>query len=269
MEQIEAERGRLQLSRTAQQRGQLGRAQLSACEEVARQGEECTFRLVSLRVLTWNLKHGRAVPSAGRDLFNEFCAALAGWEWEVALLQEVPPWWPGELGARLGAQQRMVLTSRNFGLAARRALAIRWPDAIKSNGGGCNAVLVRGGAGIVEHRTLRLTRLPERRWLLGVRLTSGLWVGTLHLTGGNESAAAREGRAAADAMLAWASGPGPVVLGGDFNLNALTLPGFALAGGFQVDHVFAHGLDVVAGPHVLDRGQLSDHAPVLVSLAVS
>ena len=57
---------------------------------------------MSLRVLTWNLKHGRAVPPAGRDLFDEFAAALAGWEWDVALLQEVPPWWPAPLARRLG-----------------------------------------------------------------------------------------------------------------------------------------------------------------------
>ena len=47
-----------------------------------------------MRVLTWNLFHGRAVPPAGRDLRGEFAAALAGWDWDVALLQEVPPWWP-------------------------------------------------------------------------------------------------------------------------------------------------------------------------------
>ena len=53
-----------------------------------------------LRVLTWNLMHGRARPSAGRDLRPEFTAALAGWEWDVALLQEVPPWWPEPLARR-------------------------------------------------------------------------------------------------------------------------------------------------------------------------
>ena len=37
-----------------------------------------------MRVLTWNLKHGRAVPSAGRDLFDEFAAALGGWDWDLA-----------------------------------------------------------------------------------------------------------------------------------------------------------------------------------------
>ena len=55
---------------------------------------------MQLRVLTWNLMHGRSVPPAGRDLRAEFTAALAGWEWDVALLQEVPPWWPPAARAR-------------------------------------------------------------------------------------------------------------------------------------------------------------------------
>src|SRR5438477_11684755 len=33
------------------------------------------WRELSLRVLTWNLLHGRAVPSAGRELFDQFAAA--------------------------------------------------------------------------------------------------------------------------------------------------------------------------------------------------
>ena len=82
-----------------------------------------------MRVLTWNLLHGRSVPPAGRDLFDEFADALAGWEWDVALLQEVPPWWPPALGVRLDADERLVLTSRNALLPARRAVATRWPDA--------------------------------------------------------------------------------------------------------------------------------------------
>ncbi|MBV9605889.1 MAG: hypothetical protein JO027_12300, partial [Solirubrobacterales bacterium] len=106
---------------------------------------------MALRVLTWNLLHGRSVPGAGRDLFEEFCAALASWEWDVALLQEVPPWWPPALGARLGADQRFVLTSRNGLLPVRRAIAVRWPDLIKSNGGGANAILARADA-VGEHR---------------------------------------------------------------------------------------------------------------------
>jgi endonuclease/exonuclease/phosphatase family metal-dependent hydrolase len=210
-----------------------------------------------LGALTWNLKHGRAVPSAGRDLFDEFAGALAAWSWDVALLQEVPPWWP----ARFGCAFALVLTSRNFGLPLRRALATRWPDVMKSNGGGCNAVLVRGRT-IVEHRSLRLAWLPERRWLIAVRLGDGLWVGNLHASGRGGAEPAR----AAAALRSWSDGA-PTVLGGDFNLGSLTLEGYEHAGGFDVDHVFARGLTAVAPVQVLDARPLSDHAPVLVWLA--
>ena len=74
-----------------------------------------------MRVLTWNLYHGRAVPPAGRDLLAEFAAALAGWDWDVALLQEVPPWWPPALARACDAQQRSALTSRNALPALRRS----------------------------------------------------------------------------------------------------------------------------------------------------
>jgi len=227
--------------------------------------------VVPLRVLTWNLKHGRSVPPAGRELFGEFAEALAGWDWEIALLQEVPPWWPALLGSRLGAGSARVLTSRNFGLAVRQAIAVRWPDAIKSNGGGSNAVLVRG-LDLVERRALRLTPVPERRWLLGVRVwgpgsaTGGVWVGNIHASGWPPRAAAREARRAARALTSWATAGEPIILGGDFNFEWVSLDGFAWAGGAEVDHVFARGLDRLAEPEVLDQGSLSDHPPVLVRL---
>jgi endonuclease/exonuclease/phosphatase family metal-dependent hydrolase len=211
-----------------------------------------------LRVLTWNLFHGRASPPAGRYLFDEFAAAIAGWEWDVALLQEVPPWWPAGLAARAGAEERSVLTSRNALLCLRRPVAVRWPDLIKSNGGGSNAILVRG-RGIVEHRIHRLGRWPERRWMHAVRLDSGVWVGNLHT-----EARADQGRAAAAALRSWAGGS-PAVLGGDFNVRDPALPGFTLAEGRGVDQVFTTG-EGTAATQVLERGRLSDHAPVLVSL---
>lgn len=212
-------------------------------------------------MLTWNLKHGRAVPSAGRDLFEEFAAALDRWDWDLALLQEVPPWWPLPLGNRLGAQSRLVLTSRNALLPVRRALAVRWPDLIKSNGGSCNAILVRGDA-IVEHRVRRLCLWPERRWVHAVRLhDAGMWVANLHAGG-----PMRDAVVAAESAVRWA-GAAPLVLGGDFNIRGLALEGFACAGGHEVDYVFVRGLSVARGADVLDRGRLSDHAPVAVTIA--
>jgi endonuclease/exonuclease/phosphatase family metal-dependent hydrolase len=221
---------------------------------------------VAWRVLTWNLKHGRAVPSAGRELLAEFIAALGGWEWDLALLQEVPPWWPARFATSLGAEQRLVLTSRNAGLALRRAAAVRWPDLIKSNGGGCNAILVRRGGPITAHRTRRLSLLPERRWVHGVRLerapdgAAGAWVCNLHT-----AADAAQGALAGAAALTWARGM-PIVLGGDFNVRDLAFEQFGHAGGHGVDHVFLHGLAAVGGAEVLDRGSLSDHAPVAVTV---
>jgi endonuclease/exonuclease/phosphatase family metal-dependent hydrolase len=220
--------------------------------------------LVALRVLTWNLMHGRSMPPAGRDLFEEFVEALGRWRWDVALLQEVPPWWPPTLARRLDAEDRLVLTSRNALLPLRQAIAIRWPDLIKSNGGGANAILVRSHP-VREHRARRLCWLPERRWVHAVRIDEPLWVANLHATVHDAPGAVRDGRLAAAAVLAWAAGE-PVILGGDFNVRRLSLDGFTYAGGHDVDHVFLSAVTAAGQVEVLDRGRLSDHAPVVVTV---
>ena len=158
----------------------------------------------------------------------------------MALLQEVPPWWPAALGARLGAEHRTVLTSRNAGLAVRRAIAVRWPDLIKSNGGGANAILARRDR-IVADRATRLCWLPERRWAHGVQLASGVWVVNLHATAGNAPAAVARfcARARVRAQL---GGGAPLVFGGDLNLRSPSLPGMSLVASRDVDHLFLDGL---------------------------
>lgn len=125
-----------------------------------------------MRVLVWNLFHGRAVPAAGRPLLHEFAAALARWEWDVALLQEVPPWWPPLLAQRCDADVRAALTSRNQALPLRRAIASRAPDRLKSNGGGANAILVRAPWTITAHGRRRLRIRPERRVVHAVRVAA-------------------------------------------------------------------------------------------------
>jgi endonuclease/exonuclease/phosphatase family metal-dependent hydrolase len=223
---------------------------------------------VHLRVLTWNLKHGRSVPPSGHELLDEFGAALEGWRWDVALLQEVPPWWAAPLARRLDSEHRYVLTSRNALPRLRHALARRWPEAMKSQGGGANAILARSDRIVAEAAEL-LTRTPERRVAHGVLLGCGVWVVNLHATAHDTGAAERDGATGAEAALRWAQGD-PLVFGGDFNLREPQWPGFAAAGGHDVDHLFTAGaVEPLRTPEVLDRGALSDHAPVAIDLRLT
>jgi len=95
-----------------------------------------------------------------------------------------------------------------------------------------------------------------------------VWVANLH--GGGPM---RDAVRAAKSVLAWADPDTPAVLGGDFNIRHPLLDGFQYIGGYSVDHVLARGLAPVGQPDVLergrpsDRGWLSDHAPVRITLA--
>jgi endonuclease/exonuclease/phosphatase family metal-dependent hydrolase len=220
-------------------------------------------------VLTWNLFHGRAVPPAGRDLLDEFSARLAAWSWDVALLQEVPPWWAPELARAADATAATALTSRNALLPVRRMLARRWPDALKSNGGGSNAILARGD--LVEVRTVRLRTRPERRVAQLARLEGGTCVANYHASTTPPRATAELARLW-ELALDFAAGA-PLVLAGDLNLRAPAAPADAVhAAARDVDHVFARELRVSGPASLLDRslpsgGELSDHPPLRVELS--
>jgi endonuclease/exonuclease/phosphatase family metal-dependent hydrolase len=184
----------------------------------------------------------------------------------------VPPWWPPTLAARAGAQQCTALTSRNALLTLRRAVAERRPELIKSNGGGCNAILAR--AAIAEHRSLRLRVWPERRVAQLARLADGTCIVNFH-------GSARAGLAAAelerlwDGALAWA-GEEPLIVGGDLNLRSPVAPARDIlhVAARDVDHLFARGLTALGAARQLERRvplalgevELSDHIPLVVSL---
>jgi endonuclease/exonuclease/phosphatase family metal-dependent hydrolase len=216
----------------------------------------------SVRVLIWNLFHGRAVPPAGRPLLAEYAATIAGWEWDVALLQEVPPWWPPILAAKAGGEHRTELTSRNSLLPVRRAVASRAPDVLKANGGGANAILAR--VPVAGYRHVELTRRPERRVAHGIRLGDGGWVVNLHATLRPKT---RTRDDVARAVATWADAE-RLVIGGDFNLRRIDGVGLEHIGGHGVDHVLARGWRR-ASAGVLDAGPLSDHRPVLFGLELT
>ena len=223
-----------------------------------------------MQVITWNLFHGRALPERPEYLYDEFLEAISGWDWDVLMLQECPPWWPKKFARALGADYRKVRTSRNLGLPARRAFATWRPDIIKANGGGCNAILVREQT-IVAHRTKRIRYIPERRAMHGVQLDSGLWICNMHLQGARShlrrpNYIVETVRAGVYGMR-WAGDDAPIVLGGDFNVSIPPLVGYEHIPGHRgVDQLFVRNLEFSGKAGVLDRGTLSDHRPVCANI---
>lgn len=234
---------------------------------------------MQLRVLSWNLFHGRDFPpdpalrtwrskvfridernathlQVNRGLLPEFAAVLAGADWDLALLQECPPRWATPLARATGAEAHLVLTSRNSLGAIRAALAAANPDLIASNEGGSNLTLVRPAAGPVAVRAqLELRREPERRAAVVTRLAAGAVVANLHTSTADALAESELLHAARESM-ALAEGDA-VILGGDFNVRpdrspvfaALVDLGFSSPGdGRAIDHVLARGLKVVDPP---------------------
>jgi endonuclease/exonuclease/phosphatase family metal-dependent hydrolase len=248
---------------------------------------------IVVRVLTWNLFHGRDLPAEvdyKRSLHAEFAALLARFEWDLALLQEAPPRWFNELAFATGAQGRMVKTSRNQLGFLRGWIADRRPDLIKSGEGGSNQTLFRPPWRLAAERRLTLARLPERRRMLWLRLERPdgrtLCVANLHASAHKPARAAQELVRAAHAARAW-SGEHPLLLGGDFNVRPSEQPWLfeqLAADGFSdptgdklIDHLLVRGARVVEPPRQLaaerrevraggaEHVRLSDHAVVVAS----
>jgi endonuclease/exonuclease/phosphatase family metal-dependent hydrolase len=241
-----------------------------------------------MRVLSWNLYHGRDFPpdaalftwrsrllrtternqthvQVNRPLLNEFAGWLAASDWDVALLQEAPPRWFRELCGRTASSGARALTSRNVLPSAQRLLADANPDLLASWEGGSNQLLVRHPGRIAEQRRMTLTRRPERRRMLWARveLPGGgkVCFANLHASAGLPAKATAEVLAAAAAAIEWSEGD-PLVFGGDLNLRPARDPfpfvelreRFGLAeptGPNAIDHLLARGLEPVERPRRL------------------
>jgi endonuclease/exonuclease/phosphatase family metal-dependent hydrolase len=140
---------------------------------------------------------------------------------------------------------------------------------MKSNGGGSNAVLVRGR--IADDSAIRLRTWPERRVVQLLRLGDGSAVVNYHASSRAERAREELARLR---VLAWARGD-PLVLAGDLNLRSPVLAGdFDHVARRDVDHVFVRGYRAPRPPLLLPRDAvvggrevlLSDHVPILVEL---
>jgi endonuclease/exonuclease/phosphatase family metal-dependent hydrolase len=250
-----------------------------------------------MRVLSWNLYHGRDFPpdpalftlrsrllrrternathvQVNRPLLDEFARVLDGLEWDVALLQEAPPRWTGALQGRTGTKGVRTLTSRNV-LPPLQGLLADWnPDLMASWEGGSNQMLVRPPARIAAHRELTIASRPERRRMHWARLDlpgeGKLCVANLHATAGRPAQAGPEVVAAAEAAAGW-SGDDPLVFGGDLNLRPAGEPEtfelleerFGLrepTASDAIDHVLARGLEIAEPPRRLaqERRELTE-----------
>ncbi len=235
-----------------------------------------------MRVLSWNLYHGRDFPpdktlftlrsrllrlternethaQVNRSLCREFTGWVGDTEWDVALLQEAPPLWFRAFQRRTASAGARVFTSRNVVPPLQRFAAILNPDLIASWEGGSNQILVREPGRILEERRMILTKRPERRTMIWARvqLPSGATVcfANLHASAGLPEQASLELPAAAASAVDWSEGD-PLVFGGDMNLRPRHHPRafeelrdrFGLGdptGPMVIDHLLARGLEVV------------------------
>ena len=242
---------------------------------------------MSIRVLSWNLYHGRDFPpnprlftwrsrllgrsvangthvQVNRDLLEEFTDLLAGASWDVALLQEVPPRWSDSLCRACGAEGHGVLTSRNWLSPLRTLIAARNPDLIASNEGGSNLTLVRGEIQERSELELRSGPRPERRVMaftgaIPKGASAEVCIANLHASSGRANQALAEDEVLFAAVRAsqWADGT-PLIFGGDLNLrprDTVIFSELERRHGFSapseaaaLDHVLVRGLEVAAEP---------------------
>jgi endonuclease/exonuclease/phosphatase family metal-dependent hydrolase len=241
--------------------------------------------VLPLRVLSWNLYHGRDFPpdaalftlrsrllrvternathvQVNRPLREEFTGWIADHQWDVALLQETPPLWFRAIGGRAAADGVRVLTSRNVVPPVQRLAANVNPDLIASWEGGSNQLFVRKPGEVLEHWALTLATRPERRRMVWARLRlpagERVCVANLHASAGLPEKATGEVIAAAASAVEW-SGNDPLVFGGDLNLRPGRNPlaftelreRYRLGdptGPNAIDHVLARDLEGVERP---------------------
>jgi hypothetical protein len=125
--------------------------------------------VLRLRVLSWNLGPGGA-------RWQDLAAALAGWEWDVALLRDLPARWPVAVATALDAEFRCP--SPGGAGWMRRLLGSR-PAALLSPAGAgeTDAILARYDR-IVAEWPVAGQRGPETT-INAARLACGVWVGNV------------------------------------------------------------------------------------------
>jgi hypothetical protein len=128
--------------------------------------------VLRLRVLSWNLG-----PGAAR--WQDLAAALAGWEWDVALLRGVPARWPDAVATALDAEFRCAPPGGTGRL--RQLLGAGGPGGLLSRrgAGATDAILARYDR-IVGEWPDGGRRVPEPA-VSAARLACGVWIGNVQM----------------------------------------------------------------------------------------
>ena len=253
-------------------------------------------------VRSWNLFHGNASPPRRESFLEEMVRLASADEPDVLLLQEVPAWALGRLGAWSGmtavgdVAQRPRIGPLPIPAELGRALTAIHPGVLRSAfAGQGNAILLGPGLEAVGHevltlnpaafrreqaRTLRLDLRTRRAWAKerricqAVRVEPRLVVANLHATSSRDRRIPEaEVRRAEPFVEALARDGDVVVLGGDFNVAgaAADLSGWSPPGP-GIDHLLVRGAEpsaLRAWPDERRRRDgmlLSDHSPVELDL---
>jgi hypothetical protein len=249
-ERARGERLGLEDRRPIEQLIQLSGAELCSGEEVARQAQQCTFPVsVRLRVLSWTLGPGNA-------RWQELAAALAGWEWDVALLRHLPSRWALPVATALDSEFRCTPPSAGRDSLLRRLLSASPQSAERS---GSDAVLARRDRVVAEWPVDR--RRPTRAGIHAARLACGLWMGNLpdqDLDTDDVRALLTQARGDAVALA------GPSRAGSDERDGMTDLDEVAQGGG---DRLWAtRDLVPVSATEVLAGGAVRGHPPLAITL---
>ena len=136
-------------------------------------------KLGSMKVLTWNLFHGRAKPRGGPRPLRRVRGRHRG----LAVGRRAAPGGPALVAAPAGRALARVdadgadVAATSCSAAARRGAAVAGPDQL---GGRRVQRDPRARRAVAEHRRVLLRRRPEKRWMHAVRLDDGTWVANLH-----------------------------------------------------------------------------------------
>ena len=227
---------------------------------------------MSLLSRSWNVFHGNAVPPRRRGFLHEMLQLVSADRPDVVCLQELPAWSLPVLHSWTGMQSHGAIARPPLWPAPFSAWLTRRHQGFfrSSLAGLANAVLVGEQLASEDLGKERISSPGrERRMCHAVRVDGRFVVANLHATNDFRrpdvpTAEVERARRFAEDL---ARPDEPVVLAGDFNLQAPALPGYSTPGP-GIDHVLVRGAPSTAvstwprSSGIVVGVVLSDHAPV-------